>query len=72
MRATRGFWSRFLSSMLLVVTGLALVAAVSGLSFASLAGSILSGLANGFFAFPVALPIIGVVTLGAFVQRCRS
>ena len=71
MRATQGFWSSILSSLLLVVTGLALLAAISDLTFASLAGSLLSGFASVFVAFPVALPIVGVVALGAFVQRRR-
>ncbi len=71
MRATQGFWSSFLSSLLLVVMGLALLAAISDLTFASLAGSLLAGFVAPFVAFPVALPIIGVVALGAFAQRRR-
>ena len=71
MRATQGFWSSILSSLLLVVTGLALVAAISDLTFTSLAGSILSGLLALFAALPPVLIIVFVVALGARLLNRR-
>ncbi len=65
MRVTEGFWSSFLGSLLTVVTGLALVAAISDLTFTSLAGSLLSGYAGLFAVLPPVLIILVVVALGA-------
>ena len=71
MRATQGFWSSILGSLLLVVTGLALLAAISDLTFSSLAGSILSGLVVPFAALPPVLIIVVVVALGACLLNRR-
>ena len=45
-----------------LVVGLAILAAITPLSFASLAGSIATGVASGFGAFPVSLLAIVVIT----------
>lgn len=65
MRTTQGFWSSFLSSLLLVVAGLALAATITDLSFTSLAGSPLSGLVVPFAALPPVLIIVVIVALRA-------
>ena len=65
MRARKNSWSSLLSSLLLIFVGLALAAAMSDLTFMSLAGSLLSGLVLPFAALPPVLTIIVVVALGA-------
>ena len=57
MRATQGFWNSFLSSLLLIVVGLALAEAMSDLTFTLLAGNLLAGFFGVFVAFPVRYPL---------------